>query len=622
MDSRKLVPSGSEHDEERKQIRSRLRKSLRNDREQWWVTKAKEMEKAATIGNTRQLYRLIKETGINKSSVSEIISEKDDTLICSQSRRLERWAEHFREQFSWPSATLQLPSIPRQSEWNIEVGPPTLAEVQKAIVNLERGRAAGPDGLAPEVFKDGGPILAIRLTNILAKIWELDVIPSDWSQSLIVPIYKKGSKSSCDNHRGISLTNIVSKILASIIIKRLTKTRELQTRENQAGFRPGRGCIDHIFTIRQVLEHRHTYRRPTMVVFLHLKAEFDSVDRETLWQCLSLKGVPQKYINLVKALYSNTTSRVRAYGELSSTFATSSGVRQGCPFSPFLFNFIIDLLMEITLSSTEFSGIDLLPGGPLIDLEYTDDIVLFGEDADKMQSLLIALSNNARMFGMRFSPSKCKLLLQDWSASTPELRIGSEVVERVDNFTYLGSVISPIGLVSDEISARIRKARLAFANLRHLWRRRDIRQPIKGRVYWVVVRSVLLHGCETRPLRVQDTRKLLIYGHKCLRNIAHICWDHRVNNSDVRPMVLGNDGKSVDEVVNLHRLRWLGYVIRMPEHRLPRRAMLTGVGDGWKKVRGGQTKTWHQCLKSLPSNLSHVGRCRLLGWGPRDFRNQ
>ncbi|VDP45809.1 unnamed protein product, partial [Schistosoma margrebowiei] len=159
MDSRKFVPSGSEHDEERQQIRSRLRKSLRNDREQWWATKAKEMEKAATIGNTRQLYRLIKETGINKSSVSEIISEKDDTLIYSQSRRLERWAEHFREQFSWPSATLQLPSIPRQREWNIEVGPPTLAEVQKAMVNLKRGRAAGPDGLVPEVFKDGGPIL-------------------------------------------------------------------------------------------------------------------------------------------------------------------------------------------------------------------------------------------------------------------------------------------------------------------------------------------------------------------------------------------------------------------------------------------------------------------------------
>ncbi|VDP72458.1 unnamed protein product [Schistosoma mattheei] len=40
-------------------------------------------------------------------------------------------------------------------------------------------------------------------------------------------------------------------------------------------------------------------------------------------------------------------------------------------------------------------------------------------------------------------------------------------------------------------------------------------------------------------------------------------------------------------------MRWLGHVLRMPEHRLPRRAMLTGLGDGWKKVGGGQIKTWH-----------------------------
>ncbi|VDP57990.1 unnamed protein product [Schistosoma mattheei] len=37
-------------------------------------------------------------------------------------------------------------------------------------------------------------------------------------------------------------------------------------------------------------------------------------------------------------------------------------------------------------------------------------------------------------------------------------------------------------------------------------------------------------------------------------------------------------------------MRWLGHVLRMPEHRL-------------EKVRGGQTKTWHQCLKSLTSSL-------------------
>ncbi|VDP28685.1 unnamed protein product, partial [Schistosoma curassoni] len=136
------------------------------------------------------------------------------------------------------------------------------------------------------------------------------------------------------------------------------------------------------------------------------------------------------------------------------------------------------------------------------------------------------------------------------------------------------------------------------------------------------VRSVLLYGSETWPLRVENTRKLLVFDHRCLRNIAGVCWDHRVSNSEVRRRVLGNDGKLIEEVVNLHRLRWLGHVLRMPEHRLPRRAKLTSFRDGCKRIRGGQTKTWYQCLKTLTSSLSRVGRCRLLGWGTRDFRNR
>ncbi|VDP50884.1 unnamed protein product [Schistosoma mattheei] len=123
---------------------------------------------------------------------------------------------------------------------------------------------------------------------------------------------------------------------------------------------------------------------------------------------------------------------------------------------------------------------------------------------------------------MRFFPLKSKMSLHNWVASAPELMIGSEVVERVDLFTYLGSFINPCGLVCGEIAARIQKARLAFANLRHLRRRRDIRLSTKGRVYCSAVRSVLFYGSETWALRVEDIRRLLVFDHRCLRNIARI----------------------------------------------------------------------------------------------------
>ncbi|CAH8460292.1 unnamed protein product [Heterobilharzia americana] len=235
MDAHECTPAGSEYNEERAQLKSRLMKSLRNDREQWWAVKAKKMEKAAAIGNSRQLFRLIKETGGKRSTtVSEAVAEKDGSAIHSQGGRLKRWAEHFEKQFNWLPATIALPVIQSDPEWDIETGPPTLEEVEKAVDNLKRGRAAGPDGLPAEVYKDVGRVLLVRLTEVLGSIWESNTIPSDWSKSLIIPVFKKGEKSSCDNHRGISLTNIASKILGSIILRRLSGAREQQARENQA----------------------------------------------------------------------------------------------------------------------------------------------------------------------------------------------------------------------------------------------------------------------------------------------------------------------------------------------------------------------------------------------------
>ncbi|VDP88128.1 unnamed protein product [Echinostoma caproni] len=75
---------------------------------------------------------------------------------------------------------------------------------------------------------------------------------------------------------------------------------------------------------------------------------------------------------------------------------------------------------------------------------------------------------------------KYKMFLQDWVGPALSLTLIGEGIEQVDEFCYLGSHISPVGRITDEVSARIQKARLVFANLRRLWRRRDIRLSVKG----------------------------------------------------------------------------------------------------------------------------------------------
>ena len=114
--------------------------------------------------------------------------------------------------------------------------------------------------------------------------------------------------------------------------------------------------------------------------------------------------MPQLFINLLKSLYSETRARVRVYGDLSPEFTTKSGVRQGCPISPFLFNFVMDILLETASISSTHSGVQLLPGCELTDLEYADDLALLSEDPNSLQNFLNNLDECSRLFGMRFAP--------------------------------------------------------------------------------------------------------------------------------------------------------------------------------------------------------------------------
>jgi hypothetical protein len=65
----------------------------------------------------------------------------------------------------------------------------------------------------------------------------------------------KGNRNVCDNHRGISLLSIASKILARLILNRIIKhVIDDIYPESQCGFRGGRGTIDMIFSLRQVAD--------------------------------------------------------------------------------------------------------------------------------------------------------------------------------------------------------------------------------------------------------------------------------------------------------------------------------------------------------------------------------
>ena len=173
--------------------------------------------------------------------------------------------------------------------------------------------------------------------------------PRYWNISVIIPCYKNGDKAKCSNYRGISLIAIALKVLEAVIKNRLEPAYTKAARINQAGFKKGVGCRDQVFTLRQILEQRYQFSRWTVLIFIDFKAAFDSVNPEAIWTILSNLGLDPIIINILRTMHAKTTSKVSVNITLSREFEIANGVRQGSIIAPFLFNLVIDWIIQDAL---------------------------------------------------------------------------------------------------------------------------------------------------------------------------------------------------------------------------------------------------------------------------------
>ena len=166
------------------------------------------------------------------------------------------------------------------------------------------------------------------------------VIANIWSEGNIIRIPKSGDLTNCNNWREITLLAIPSKVFCIVLISRITESVDKKLRQAQAGFRKGRGCIDHIFVLRNLLEQCHEWQRKLLVNIVDLYKAFDSLHRCSLWEMLRNYGIPNKTVQLIKQLYANFSCTINS--EADSSYLVKSGLRQGCAMSSVLFIIAID----------------------------------------------------------------------------------------------------------------------------------------------------------------------------------------------------------------------------------------------------------------------------------------
>ena len=571
-----------------REINKRVKRLARRDKRNEMGRLATEAEEAAARGEQGRLHAITKNIcGNFKGNVNGPIKDKQGKLLTSEREQEIRWTEHFKEVLNRPPPvdTANIPEA--EKDLNIDVTPPRKEEIVAAIKTLRSGKSPGQDDLTAELFKTDPSVSANILQPLFTAIWKGEKVPADWTKGTIVKIPKKGALNDCNNWRGITLLSVPSKIMARVIVNRISNAVDLSLRKEQAGFRKGRGCRDQIFALRNIIEQCTEWQRTLYVNFVDFEKAFDSVHRESLWCILRHYGIPMKIVELIKSFYNNFQCTV---GRSNSSFEVKTGVRQGCVMSALLFNLVIDWVMRNT-TEDEARGIRWDLFSKLEDLDFADDLALLSHTHQHIQEKTERLNKFGNQVGLRINARKTELMILNTADPLP-VKLGNNELQVADKFTYLGSIIQPKGGTQEDIRGRLGKARGVFRSMDKIWKSTQYSTRTKIRLYWSCVVSTLLYGSECWRITETDLSKLRAFHTTCLRRILRICWPRKVTNEEV----LGQcNMEDLGTIITRRRWTWIGHVLRRDSSSITKTA-LHWTPEG-KRKKGRPRMTWRRTVE-------------------------
>ena len=575
-----------------KKLKAETQKRVRQDKKKQLENMCKDIEESNKKGNTRNLFSTVRTLTKDFKPRTQCIKSKTGENIIESKEIAERWKEYCEELYNTEKENAGKEGQQREEEeqQTPREPPPTYTEVEHAIKNTAKRKTAGLDGVPVELISEGGETVTKRIHRICEGIWETGDWPEDWTESVFIPIPKKGDQKECKNHRTIALVSHASKILLRIILERIRAKSETEIAEEQAGFRKGRGTRDQILNIRIIMQKAREHQQTIYMCFVDFKKAFDSVRHKEMWVTMINMGYPPHIVQLLTKLYKKQKGKVRVAGELSSSFRIKKGVRQGCVLSPYLFNIVAEMAMREALE--DFEGGIAVGGRKISNLRYADDIVLLARSEEELQELVKRVENAGKKYGLMINTEKTKVMTSEGVKC--EIVIGKDKIEQVARFTYLGSVITEDSECINETRTRLAKGAYLSASLKKVWKSHDININTKIRLWKALVWPVATYGFETLTLKKEDERRITAFEMKGLRQILRVKWIERKTNDWVMEKA-GTEAQLL-ETIKKRKLTYFGHIMRKKGNCLEKE-MIQGTTSG-KRRKGRPRMMWMDNIKT------------------------
>ena len=213
--------------------------------------------------------------------------------------------------------------------------------------------------MLPEcLFNECLDIMLPHIITVFNQSLSSGVFPSEFKQSLVIPLLKKPSLDSnvLKNYRPVSNLSFISKVLERIIFNQLIShiSNNDLIEKFQSAYKAGHSTETALLRVTNDLLCSIDKGNISMLTLLDLSAAFDTIDHSILLERLSFTfGIKDKALSLIKSYLQERNQKVKINNLYSNELPVSFGVPQGSVLGPLLFTMhIYPLLINIFLVIT------------------------------------------------------------------------------------------------------------------------------------------------------------------------------------------------------------------------------------------------------------------------------